>query len=225
MAERSTSFGGLLIRYDEGVLEPRDWTLGQAQWAEARSGGAPAGAVLELCAGAGQIGLVVARATGRGLIQVDVNPRACALARVNAREAGIGADVRCGGPSEVLAPEERFPVILADPPYIPSADTALYPDDPALAIDGGPDGLVVARQCLGVVREHLAEGGFAILQLRDLDQLEALGSDVRTGGLVVAEQRAYPGRGALALLERVGPPSAQATSEAGAANWELYNRA
>jgi methylase of polypeptide subunit release factors len=208
MAERSTSFGGLLIRYDEDVLEPRDWTLQQARWAEAGSARAPAGPVLELCAGAGQIGLVLARGTGRPLVQVDVDPRACALARANAREAAIGADVRCGQPGDVLGAGERFPIILADPPYIPSSDTALHPDDPRLAIDGGPDGLVVARQCLGVIGAHLAEGGFAVLQLRDLDQLEALGDGVRAGGLVVVGQLACEDRGALARLERAGPPPA-----------------
>lgn len=202
MAERSTRFGGLLIRYDEDVLEPRDWTLRQAHWAQDRAGGAPPGPVLELCAGAGQIGLVVARATGRAVTQVDVDPRACVLARANALEAGIESDVRCGRPGEVLAAEERFAIILADPPYIPSRDTALYPDDPRLAIDGGPDGLVVARRCLGVMGGHLTDGGFAILQLRDLGQLEALRDEVRASGLVVTEQRTYAGRGALVLLER-----------------------
>lgn len=200
--ERSTNFGGLCIRYGHGVLEPRGWTLQQARWAVAGAGGAPAGSVLELCAGVGHIGLVVAQTTGRTIVQVDVDPRACAWARTNASAAGVVSDVRCGPFGQVLADGERFPVILADPPYIPSRDTARYPDDPRLAIDGGPDGLAVARDCLTVIGDHLVEGGFAILQLRDTGQVEALTDDVRARRLVTAEQRVHQGRGVLVRLER-----------------------
>ena len=105
----------------------------------------------------------------------------------------------------MLAPGERFAIVLADPPYIPSRDTVRHPGDPRLAIDGGPDGLAVARQCLSAIGGHLAEGGFAILQLRDLDQVGELVDDARARGLVVTGQRTCADRGALALLERSNP--------------------
>ncbi|MEN3273049.1 MAG: hypothetical protein V7636_1810, partial [Actinomycetota bacterium] len=60
-----TSFGGLEIAFDDGVLTPRPWTIEQSQWAIELLHALPDGPVLELCCGAGQIGLVVAHATGR----------------------------------------------------------------------------------------------------------------------------------------------------------------
>ena len=47
----------------------------------------------------------------------------------------------------VLDPHERFAVVIADPPWVPRADTGRYPEDPVLAIDGGDDGLDLARAC------------------------------------------------------------------------------
>ena len=79
--------------------------------------GLPDGPVLELCAGAGQIGLVVAAETGRDLVQVDTGEVACGYARRNAATAGLRTDVRCQDLRVALAPGERFPLVLADPPY------------------------------------------------------------------------------------------------------------
>ena len=45
------SFQGLSISYDHHVLEPRPWTEAQSSWAAELLGDAPAGPVLELCAG------------------------------------------------------------------------------------------------------------------------------------------------------------------------------
>ena len=55
-----TRFGGLDIAYDATVLEPRGWTLAQSVVALDLEPALPPGAVLELCSGAGHIGLVVA---------------------------------------------------------------------------------------------------------------------------------------------------------------------
>ena len=65
----------------------------------------------------------------------------------------------------VLRPEERFALVLADPPYIPSTDTGTFPEDPLSAIDGGDDGLDLARLCLSVAATHLAAGREVLLQL------------------------------------------------------------
>ena len=52
--------------------------------------------------------------------------------------------------------------------------TAASPRTRCSAIDGGDDGLDVARACLAVVATHLAPGGAAILQLGTTGQVEAL---------------------------------------------------
>ena len=52
-------FGHLPIAFDERVLRPRPWTVAQSRWAAELLHDRPApSAVLELCAGAGHIGLL-----------------------------------------------------------------------------------------------------------------------------------------------------------------------
>jgi methylase of polypeptide subunit release factors len=202
---RSIRFGPVEVEYDDGSLEPRPWTLAQARWAGELLAGCPEGAVLELCAGAGQIGLVVAVESGRPLVQVDVDRRACDHARRNASRAGVVTDVRCGELDGALGPGERFPLVLADPPYVPSDDVDELPDDPEHAIDGGEDGLEVARTCVGVAAAHLVDGGLAIVQLGSAGQASALGGQAAALGLEVVETRVVGDEGALLLLRQPGP--------------------
>jgi methylase of polypeptide subunit release factors len=170
-------FGGLEIAFDEGVLEPRPWTIEQSHWAIELLDGLPEGPVLELCCGAGQIGLVVAHATRRPLVQVDDDERACSFARHNADANGVGTEIRHAAIEDALAPDERFVLVLADPPYVPSDATDRYDDDPDHAIDGGPDGLDVARRCLAVARRAIADGGVVLLQTGGPRQAEALAAE------------------------------------------------
>src|SRR5213078_2899209 len=89
-------FGPLTVAFDGSVLRPRPWTVAQGEWAAelalspaARAAPtAPPGSLLELCCGAGQIGLVAAVLSGRPLVQVDASETACRFARMNADAAG-----------------------------------------------------------------------------------------------------------------------------------------
>jgi release factor glutamine methyltransferase len=187
--EQTIAFGDLDIRYDDAVLRPRPWTLAQSEWGAELAAGLPEGRVLELCAGAGQIGLAFARATGRWLVQVDLDPHACELARANAAAAGIQTEVRCGPMLAALGSEERFPLILADPPYIRSDQLHRFEHDPQVAIDGGDDGLDLARACLAVIERHLLAGGAAVLQLGGRHQHETLQHELAGYGLAAAGER------------------------------------
>ena len=202
---RRIDFGSLTIAYDDRVLRPREWTLAQSEWAADLMATAPGGTVLELCAGAGHIGLAAVATTGRRLVCVDASAVACDYARVNALAAGAAdrVEVREGRLEEALAPEERFPVIIADPPWVPRDLTGRFPEDPLTAIDGGPDGLDVARACLAVVADHLSPGGSAVLQLGTEAQAAALGGEpcLSDGGLAMTEVRLHP-RGVLVRIDR-----------------------
>jgi methylase of polypeptide subunit release factors len=142
-------------------------------------------------------------------VLVDANKAACALARRNADAAAIrvNVEVRHGQMTEVLAPSERFIFALADPPYVPSAETASFPGDPLLAIDGGQDGLDLARTCVEVIGAHLALEGEALLQLRDADQAERIATFIKTSPKLQLEVREVRvlGRGALVHLRREPP--------------------
>ena len=204
----TVDFSGLQITYDKRVLEPRSWTADQSRWAATIMTQAPPGRVLELCCGAGHIGLLAtaltAEASRRHLVSVDLNPAAITLTAANAAAAGLTpwVEVREGDMADVLGDDEVFSVIIADPPWVPTEQTARYPQDPLVAIDGGVDGLVVARRCAQVVQRHLHPDGVAVLQLGELDQVDAL--DLPSYGLSVAEVREGE-RGVLACLRRVDP--------------------
>jgi len=195
---RSAEVGGLLIAYDARVLEPRPWTALQGAWAAELLADQPDGSILELCTGAGHIGLVAAVASGRALVAVDLDPVACTYARHNAEVAGVAerTEIREGPMGSVLGDDERFAIVVADPPWVTSADVGRFPEDPLLAIDGGVDGLDVAMQCVTVAGRHLEQGGSLLLQLGDDEQVDEVlartqgswrdgGRRTGAGGLVV----------------------------------------
>ncbi len=197
-------FGPLTVRFDARVLRPRPWTLAQSRWAAELLPRGPLGPVLELCAGVGHIGLALAANSDRDLVLVDADRHACDHARSNAEEAGLAArvTVRHGPMQEMLAPTERFAMVLADPPWVPSTEVSRFPADPRGAIDGGPDGLDLARLCVAVIARHLADGGASVLQLGDATQAEEMRRYLRAHpelDLRVVTVRTVPG-GAGVLL-------------------------
>ena len=198
-ATEHVAFGDLTIAFDARVLTPRPWTLAQSEWGAELLPRLPAGPVLELCCGAGQIGLAAVRHSERTLVCVDADPVALEYAVANATAAACVGRVqpRLGLVDQVLSPEETFPLVIADPPWVPTAVVPTYPEDPTLAIDGGADGLDVARRCVAVVGRHLAPGGAALLQLGTIQQ--AAGLVAETAELVCREVREYE-RGVVVLL-------------------------
>ena len=103
--------------------------------------------------------------------------------------------------TDVLAADERFVLVIADPPWVTSDKVTTFPEDPVLAIDGGKDGLAVARMCLEVGAAHLRRDGFLVLQVGDEAQARTLAAE--TVGLRLVEVRQEE-RGALALWIPVG---------------------
>jgi methylase of polypeptide subunit release factors len=100
----------------------------------------------------------------------------------------------------VLLPGERFPLVIADPPWVPGGHTGRFPDDPLLAIDGGSDGMDVIRICVLALELHLAAQGVALLQLGSSAQAEQVAELVRGGRLQAAEVREFE-RGVVLRLD------------------------
>lgn len=201
-ATESMGFGPLRISFDGRVLRPRPWTEAQSTWAAEILTTAPPGPVLELCAGAGQIGLLAVLGSSRPLVCVDMNPTACDWARHNAADAGLAdrVEVREGPMDEVLRDSERFAVVVADPPWVRRDEVTRYPEDPVLAIDGGDDGMEVAWMCVDVARHHLLRRGTLLLQLGTVAQVDALRDRLADDDLVVTEVRRCE-RGVLVRLD------------------------
>lgn len=126
-------------------------------------------------------------------IGVDRNEAACALARDNASALGVDrAAFVCADWAAPLA--GRFDVVLANPPYIPHGDiVGLDPEvarhEPALALDGGADGLDAYRAILPALHALLLPGGVAVFE-HGAGQGPALRDLVRTNGLRLKATRA-----------------------------------
>ena len=196
-------FGGLQIAFDSRVLRPRAWTEHQSRWAAELLPDLPPGTVLELCSGAGQIGLLAISGSSRRLVCVDVNPLAAEYTASNALSAGLRnrVEMRLGRIGDVLAPRERFALVIADPPWVRRSQTERFPEDPLVAIDGGDDGLSVVRECLAAIARHLTYGGVALLQLGPGDQVEAVTRLLAPTHLRAGETREYEDRGVLLRID------------------------
>jgi len=204
---RSCRFGPLVVDYDERVLSPRPWTLAQSEWAAELAPYAAPGPLLELCAGAGQIGLAAAVLADRDLVQVEADPVAAGFASGNAARAGRAArvEVRNEPLQRALRPGESFPIIIADPPYLPSGELPRWPEDPRLAIDGGQDGMDLVGDCVEVAARHLAAGGWLLLQLAGPPQAARVSSilaDAPAIGLRRRELRVIDDERAILLISR-----------------------
>jgi SAM-dependent methyltransferase len=84
--------------------------------------------VVDVGCGSGVGGIMLARAgkVRRELLLTDVNPRALALAQVNAELNGVPAVVR---PSDVLQQvHEDVDLVIANPPYLSDPEQRLYRD-------------------------------------------------------------------------------------------------
>lgn len=106
---------------------------------------------------------LLAERQGAAGIGVDISPEALLVAAENQARLGLkAASWRCGSDFEPVA-GETFNIIVANPPYIPTAEiTRLDPEvrhfDPHLALDGGDDGLVAYRRLISKFSEYLSNG-------------------------------------------------------------------
>ncbi|MDE2577711.1 MAG: peptide chain release factor N(5)-glutamine methyltransferase [Hyphomicrobiales bacterium] len=127
--------------------------------------------ILDLGCGSGAIlsALLAERPHAFG-VGVDLSPAACAAARANLSANGLDgrAGVVRANWTEALA--GAFDLIVSNPPYIETAEMALLDadvrlHDPALALDGGPDGLDAYRALLAATPARLAPGGALALEI------------------------------------------------------------
>jgi methylase of polypeptide subunit release factors len=116
----------------------------------------PIARALDLGTGCGIQALLAAKHSER-VVATDVNPRALAFAAFNARLNGLdNVAVRLGGGFDPVA-DDRFDLIVSNPPYVISPDRDYAYRDSGLAGDELCRGLVAAAP------DHLADGGFAHL--------------------------------------------------------------
>jgi release factor glutamine methyltransferase len=100
----------------------------------------------------------------------DISDGALAVARENAARHGVSDRLRLFHANWFMGIDERFDLIVSNPPYIPLADIdRLEPEvrdhDPRLALDGGPDGLEAYRRVAVGARERLRPEGVVVVEI------------------------------------------------------------
>jgi release factor glutamine methyltransferase len=151
---------------------------------------------------------------------IDISSQALAVAARNAHAHGVAARVRflLGDMFGRLAPGERFDCIVANLPYVKSADLGALPEptafEPALALDGGGDGLAVYRRLLASARERLTDPGVAMFEAGP-DTAGPLAELARAAfpGCGVTVHRDYAGRERIVEVRRGSLLPSEKTSE------------
>jgi release factor glutamine methyltransferase len=163
---------GHRVEVAPGVFVPRRRTelLVEVARPRVRAGGV----LVELCCGSGAVSAVLAaEAAAAGvpldLHAADLSPAALACAAGNL--GSVGGHVYRGDLDAAL-PDHlhgRVDLLLASPPYVPTAAVALLPreareHEPVEALDGGPDGTDVLRRIVACAPAWLRTGGRLLLE-------------------------------------------------------------
>jgi len=183
-------FHGLGLRVDARVLDPRDDTETLVDWALALLPPDAPRRVLDLGTGSGAIALAIARARPRARVTaVDASADALAVARANAGRLGLALELRHG---DWLAPvaDERFDLIVSNPPYIAEGDAHLpaLAHEPRGALVSGADGLDDLRRIVATAPAHLAPGGWLLLE-HGWDQAAAVHALLTDAGFTQVQSR------------------------------------
>jgi ribosomal protein L3 glutamine methyltransferase len=168
---------GLPFYVDERAIVPRSY-LGEAL-EQHFSGGEGAlieepnevVRVLDLCTGSGCLAILAARAFPHARIDaVDISADALAVAARNVADHGLGDRIRLLR-GDLFAPlaGEVYDLILSNPPYVDAEGMAALPPEcrhePAMAFDGGVDGIAIVRRILDAAPAHLAPGGGLLCEI------------------------------------------------------------
>jgi len=174
---RRRAFRTLELEVTPDVLIPRPETETLVDVALEALAVAPAehGEPLALDLGTGSGCIALALAAEDPFVRVtavDVSEAAVELARHNAARLGLGDRLRIlhSDLFAALPPEERFDLIVSNPPYIPASEyEALEPNvrdyEPRLALHGGADGLDVYRRLVPEALGRLRAGGTLALEV------------------------------------------------------------
>jgi release factor glutamine methyltransferase len=179
----STSFCGLELALNTSVLVPRPETelLAEMGWQylngkciapSAKDGDLTA---LDFGTGSGCLAIALAvKCPAARVVAIDISTEALAVAQQNAARHKMESRIHfiAGDGLAALPEEARFDLIVANPPYIPSAEIAtLEPEvrdhDPRLALDGGVDGLDFYARLAREAVTWLKPGGRIMLEFGD----------------------------------------------------------
>jgi len=177
---------GISFYVDERVIVPRSY-LGEILDGELFAGGdgsligdpLDVERVLDLCTGSGCLAVLAAmRFPNAAVDAVDVSADALAVAARNVAEHGLKERITLHE-GDLFGPlgGARYDLIVSNPPYVDAPGMAALPPEcrhePAIALDGGRDGIAVVRRIIDNAARHLtADAGLLCEVGRDRKVLE-----------------------------------------------------
>lgn len=182
-------FFGLPFQVGPGVLIPRPETELLVEAALAAVEDLPSPALLDLCSGSGCVPVALGSCRPDAQVWgVELSPAAMDYFRRNITTNSCGNVTAVPGDVLALPPavtERRYQVITANPPYIRRGELpglqAEVQREPALALDGGEDGLDFYRRLPALCYPLLAPGGLLALEIGE-DQGAAVSALVSQAG-------------------------------------------
>ena len=168
----SWDFFGRAFRTDPRALIPRPETevLVEIALKVIRADPSSRTRLLDVGTGSGVLAITFAlECPNLQIVGSDVSPLALNLARENAERQGLNRRIEWVESDLLNSVAGSFDFLVANLPYIPTAELPkLAPEvkrDPRLALDGGPDGLVVIRRLLQEAPKVLRDGAFVVLEV------------------------------------------------------------
>lgn len=155
-------YKNLIIELHPEVYEPAEDTFQLLESIEVK----PGMSVLEIGTGCGIIALECA-ILGANVVCTDINPYAVALAKrnYNRNKSFIkgGFEVRKGDLFSIIKNNEKFDVIIFNPPYLPTKKNELVGGSGwfDIATDGGIDGFSLTKRFISCLSKYLSSSGKA----------------------------------------------------------------
>lgn len=159
---------------DERVIVPRSY-IGELicsdQLSTAVSDPAGVTTVLELCTGSGCLAILAALAFPNAHVTaIDVSGDALEVARRNVSDYELGQRVSLlRSDLYVSLGDQRFDLIIANPPYVTSEAVAAFPPEyqaePELAHLGGRDGLDLVKRIIDEASRYLRPNGVLVVEI------------------------------------------------------------
>ena len=126
--------------------------------------------VLDMCTGNGSLAILAALAYPE--IQVlgsDISAQALEVAAINMDRHGLQDRLTWVQSDGFKNIPQKFGLILCNPPYVNSQSMAALPkeyvNEPALALDGGPDGMRFITRLLHEAPDHMLEDAVLVLEI------------------------------------------------------------
>ena len=168
---KSARFAGLEFAVDERVLVPRSPIAevierGFAPWCTL----SPGDRVLDIGTGSGCIAIAVAHyCPDANVDATDLSPAALEVAAANVARHGVAERVRLVCADLFPPGDQRYRVIVSNPPYVPVADVATLPPEyrhePEIGLASGETGFDAAERIVRGAAARLTSDGVLLLEV------------------------------------------------------------